>query len=213
MPLYPPAVPVTVLVVRHAPTVWNDAGRWQGQADPPLSPAGVAMARDASERLGPVDLVVTSGLGRAVDTARLLAPGPPMTVVEGLAEHDVGEWSGLTRDQIRRRWPGVLEAFDGGRRPVPPGGESFADFERRVAAATGRALAAVAGSAARRVLMVTHAGVIRALCRLDGTPERHVDHLCGFECSGQSDSLSIGPPICLSGPVRAGPERDRPGAL
>ena len=33
-----------LLLIRHAESVWNAAGRWQGQEDPPLSERGQAQA-------------------------------------------------------------------------------------------------------------------------------------------------------------------------
>ena len=38
-------------LIRHAESTWNAAGRWQGQADPPLSEKGRAQARQLAESL------------------------------------------------------------------------------------------------------------------------------------------------------------------
>ena len=45
----PPAPPpeVAVLLVRHGESTWNAEGRWQGQADPPLTDTGREQARAA----------------------------------------------------------------------------------------------------------------------------------------------------------------------
>lgn len=204
---------VPVLIVRHAPSTWNAGGRWQGQADPPLSDAGETMAAAAAEQVGAVDLVVTSTLARAARTGQLLAPGAPAAVDAGLAEHDIGAWSGLTRNEIARRWPAELAAFDAGRLEAPPGGESRRHFDRRVAAAIDRVVAVIDRSEAERVLIVTHAGVIRAVCRQRGAVDRHVGHLCGFEALVKGGALSLGDPLCLRDPVAAGEGWDEPPAL
>jgi probable phosphoglycerate mutase len=202
-----------VLIVRHAPSTWNAEGRWQGRADPPLSPAGEDMAAAAAARVGAVDLVVTSDLARAVDTGRLLAPDAPAVVDAGLGEHDVGAWSGLTREEIGRRWPAELAAFDAGRLQVPPGGESRLDFEVRVTAAIDRIVIEIAGSGAERALVVTHAGVVRAMCRLRGGFDRHVGHLCGFDAVVKGGTLAMGQPLCLLDSVGPTEERDESQAL
>ena len=50
-----------ILLVRHGQSTWNAEGRWQGQADMPLSGMGVAQAALAAVRLGSVVLVAGSG--------------------------------------------------------------------------------------------------------------------------------------------------------
>lgn len=195
----------SVVLLRHALSTWNLEGRWQGQADPPLSVAGEAQALEAAPRLGPVDLVVTSGLSRADRTARLLAPGVPTVVEAGLREYDVGAWSGRTRDEIVELWPGQLEAFDAGRLECPPGGESRSAFDRRVREATVRLRQIVTAAGAGRTLVVTHGGVLRSMARQHGEQEQHVAHLCGYEAADKGSALAIELSLCLtSGPAAGG---------
>jgi broad specificity phosphatase PhoE len=198
-----------VVLVRHALSTWNLEGRWQGQADPPLSAAGEAQSREAAARLGPVDLVVTSGLARADRTAALLAPGIPAVVEVGLREYDVGSWSGRTRDEIVERWPVELEAFDAGRLECPPGGESRAAFDRRVSEATARLSRIIAGAGADRTLVVTHGGVLRSVARQHGEQERHIPHLCGYEAADKGSALTITRSLCLTSRRAAGGEDAR----
>ncbi len=101
-----------MLVVRHGQTTWNASKRWQGRADSPLSALGVAQARWAAETLARFDVVVTSNLSRAHDTGTIIAGafGAPVVVDPDLAERDVGEWTGLTFDEIEEGWPGFLAA-------------------------------------------------------------------------------------------------------
>lgn len=196
-PGYPSPVP-SVLLVRHALSAWNAAGRWQGQADPPLAPSGRQQAVRAAGAVGPVDLVVTSDLDRARTTGALLAPGAPVVELPELREYGVGEWSGLTRAEIERRWPDQIARFDAGRLDHPPGGEPRADFERRVR----RAAHLVVGAAASRTLVVTHGGVIRTLARLQLGVDRHVSQLAGYRAQVKGDSLVLTSPLDLLGPAR-----------
>src|SRR5947209_14334431 len=70
-----PPPPRHLLVARHGQSTWNAEGRWQGQADPPLSALGEEQARVAAKQLAdapPFDLVVTSDLRRAMRTGALV---------------------------------------------------------------------------------------------------------------------------------------------
>jgi glucosyl-3-phosphoglycerate phosphatase len=199
-----------LLVVRHAQSIWNAEGRWQGQADPPLSPLGEMQSRAAAERLdgtGRFDLVVSSDLTRARRTAELmvavLGQTGPHRVEPLLREYDVGEWSGLTRAEIEERWPGVLTRFDQRQVRSPPGGEDRDAFDARVR----RAGAAVASVAARhgaaRVLVVAHGGVVRSLARAVGLLDQRIGFLAGYRGEHEAGGLVPKTPIDLldgSGP-------------
>ena len=65
-------MPLNVLLIRHGQSEWNATGRWQGQADPPLTDEGRNDARRAAEALGAFDAVVASTLQRAIETAEAL---------------------------------------------------------------------------------------------------------------------------------------------
>ena len=62
-------MPTRVLLVRHGQSEWNAVGRWQGQADPPLSDVGRQQARSAAKALGALEAVFASDLQRAAETA------------------------------------------------------------------------------------------------------------------------------------------------
>lgn len=160
-----------LLLVRHGESTWNAQSRWQGQADPPLSPLGERQADEAADRLAEVAFITaiwTSDLVRARRTAELIASRlgvEPVRQEHRLRERDVGSWSGLTRDEIEERWPGYLAA-----RRAPPDFEG--DTSVLVRARAGLA-AAVDGSRSGDVLVVTHGGVVRTIERsLGATPDR-----------------------------------------
>ena len=179
-----------VLLVRHGQSEWNAVGRWQGQADPPLSDLGRAQARAAAQSLGALDAMFALDLLRATETAAIIAAqlgvGPVILDAE-LRERDAGEWSGLTRDEIHERYPGYLpddrhRAFapDGGSPKRPPGWEADAVLLERVLRALGRVHESVPDG---DVLAVTHGGVIYVLeghlgegfCRLANGEGRWVE--------------------------------------
>ena len=161
-----------VLVVRHGQSEWNALGRWQGQADPPLTTLGRLQARQAGSLLAsecpPFDLVISSDLERAAVTADLIAEVvgcPHRRVDPRWRENDAGEWQGLTRQEIQAQWPGWLEAD---RRP--PGFESAESTQSRAMAAFADIVGYHGGGC---ILVVSHGGVLRLLRRLlTGTEHR-----------------------------------------
>jgi broad specificity phosphatase PhoE len=159
-------VTTRLLLVRHGESTWNAARRWQGRADPPLSPRGEQQATDAARALAglaAIDAVATSSLRRARRTGELIAGGLGVGVLAaepGLDERSAGAWEGLTRDEINHRYPGFL---DGGHRPE--GYESDDSLLSRVLPALRATVERGERSGHRRVVVVSHGGVLGALER------------------------------------------------
>jgi broad specificity phosphatase PhoE len=164
-----------LVLVRHA-TAEGD-GRFQGQADVPLSPAGRRQLPTLCRKLSRYKITVAyaSDLCRARLTAAFAARrlGVRLEVRPGLREMHFGKWQGLSWEQVleqspqsARRW---AKQFPQGR---VPGGERFAQFKARIR----RELRAIAAAnPARSVLVVTHAGVIRvALASALAMPDRNL---------------------------------------
>lgn len=101
--------PLTRLVLaRHGETEWSRDGRHTGRTDIPLTDSG----REEARRLGAVlkgrsfSRVVSSPLGRAVETARLAGFGDRVELDPDLVEWDYGVYEGRTRIEIAREIPG-----------------------------------------------------------------------------------------------------------
>jgi probable phosphoglycerate mutase len=170
--------PRVLLAVRHGQSTWNADGRWQGQADPPLSPLGEQQAVAAGATLGACDAVFASDLERARRTAEIVAAavlpeGAAAVVTDArLRERHAGEWTGLTRREIEAGDPGALR--DGRR---PPGFEPDETLAARGLAALldcARTL-----SAGGTGLVVTHGGLIRSVVRALGGETDAVPNLGG----------------------------------
>ena len=155
----------TLLCIRHAQSTMNAAGLWQGQANPPLSEEGREQAQALGDRLAEESLsvLVASDLQRARETAEIAAHrlGIATRLEPGLRELDVGEWSGLARDEIARRWPEDFDRFRAGDLDVRAGGgETRRELRARVVAALRSLQRRYCGE---RIAVVTHPGVIRTL--------------------------------------------------
>lgn len=181
-----------LLLTRHGQSEWNAEGRWQGQADPPLTELGRQQALHAAKAIGAIDAVHCSPLQRAAATAHLVAEelgvGPVMEDA-GLAERCAGEWEGLTRVEIEDLYPGYLE--DGRR---PPGWEDDTLVEQRVFGALDR----IARLHPRSdVLAVAHAGVVFTVERVLGAPWERLANLGGRWLEHHDGSWELGPRVHL----------------
>jgi broad specificity phosphatase PhoE len=135
--------PATIFFVHHGETEWNRAGRYQGRLDSPLTPEGRAQAARVAALLarevGQIQGVrlVTSPLGRAVATARIIGAtiGLAIATDARLVELSLGAWEGMTRDEITAAAPDALlgaSRWDWYFRA--PDGESFDACADRLAA-------------------------------------------------------------------------------
>jgi broad specificity phosphatase PhoE len=204
---------IRLLLVRHGESTWNAVSRWQGQADPPLSPFGERQAEDAGARLAEIATITAvwaSNLVRARRTGDLIAQRLGIAQVREeplLRERDVGAWSGLTRDEIEERWPGYLAA-----RRSPP---DFEGDDELLARARAGLAAAVDGSGPGDVLVVTHGGVIRTIERALGAIPERLPNLGGrWVLADTPTDLSLGERVVLLEPdevtVPRGPSEQDP---
>jgi broad specificity phosphatase PhoE len=180
-----------ILLVRHGQSVWNAQGRWQGQADPPLSELGEQQAVAAARRLGSVDAIYASDLARAHHTAELVAAqlGSGVAVEPRLRERHAGAWEGCTRAEIDDGWPGYL---DDGRRPT-----GYEPDDSVLERALG-ALAAIAGAHDGDVLVITHGGVLRTVERhLGGDADGLIPNLGGRWLDHDGETARLGDRIVL----------------
>jgi broad specificity phosphatase PhoE len=190
-----------ILLVRHGESEWNASGRWQGWADSPLSDLGRRQAFEAAAAVGSVDAIVASDLERATQTALIISEaigtGPVLTE-PGLRERDVGEWTGLTRDEIEARWPGALDEWRRGQLLAPPGGERNEDILARFEGALRRIGSECDGG---EVLAVSHGGVMRLLEREHGVDSPPVfANLGGLVVDVHGDRIEVGDRVLLLDP-------------
>jgi broad specificity phosphatase PhoE len=141
-----------IYLVRHAePEI---TGVLLGQCDPPLSDAGRVQAASILEGIE-VAIVYASPLRRALETARILARGVPVEVIDDLREITYGAWDGQAWAQIEAADPDLARRkLRNWRDVTPPGGEPWEDFVARVK----RAFDAIR-EGSRPAAIVAHAGV------------------------------------------------------
>lgn len=161
------------MLVRHGQSTWNRDHRIQGQLDPPLSDEGRRQAALLADRIAHrrFAALYTSDLQRAFATAEIVGErlGLDPEPRPGLREIFLGEWEGLSTEEIAARFPEAWASWvEEPDWDVVPGGEGAAAFDARVNAETQQILARHDHG---DVLVVTHGGVIQiALHRLLGRP-------------------------------------------
>ena len=176
-----------LILLRHGQSQWNLENRFTGWVDVPLSEAGQQEARQAGERLRdvPIDLVFTSALRRAIDTARiaLAAAGRaemPLVQDEALNERHYGDLQGLNKAETAEKYG--AEQVHIWRRSfsvAPPGaeGESLAMTIARVMPYY-QAHIVPALAQGKNVLVVAHGNSLRSLLyTLDGHNEETIMEL------------------------------------
>ena len=162
---------MTVWLLRHGMTTCNAERHYLGRRlDPPLSPEGARVLRSADFM---PEMVYTSPLRRAQQTAEILFPTAKRETVADLSEMDFGDFEGRTADEMAedadfRAW------VEQGCTTRCPNGETQAEFCAR----TCRAFAALVDQAAaegrERLVIVAHGGTQRAVM------ERFAEPPCGY---------------------------------
>lgn len=143
-----------LIFIRHGRTEANARGLLLGHADPGLDDHGMEQAARLSELVGPVDIVVSSPLRRARETAAYV--GIDVEIDDRFIELDYGEYDGRPVGEV------PAQVWAEWKRDIsfrPPGGETLAELGVRVRA--GCEDWAVAG-AERDVAIVSHVSPIKA---------------------------------------------------
>jgi probable phosphoglycerate mutase len=160
-----------VILVRHGESNATVARRIGGfRTCSGLSPLGRRQAQRLHDRwvsrpeFG-TPVLISSQFARARETAEIIAPslgGAPIEIAEGFGEHDPGErCDGMTFDDFVREhgdidWQADPELVGF------PGGETVAQFHRRVRSALDELVACRAGET---VVIVCHGGVVDVVMR------------------------------------------------
>ena len=183
-----PSSNTTLLLVRHGETDANASSIWQGSSDSPLNERGRRQSQRVAERLAAGgyigNVIYASPLSRASETAETISRRVDAGAVHlepDLAEFHLGEWEGLSYDDLRldrRLWERMAEDPNF----APPGGESAVQFAIRLV----RVFQDIAGRhPGETVIVVSHGGAIATAIAMlvDGDGSRWTQYLmanCGL---------------------------------
>lgn len=156
----------TVVLVRHGQTLWNLEKRTQGYMDSPLTEEGILQAKETAQKLKDhkFDIILSSPLGRAVETAKIIAAELGISEIKtnpNLAERHLGVLQGRTKEESLKNFP---HFFDENNRFIQssdiPNAESLQDFIKRTRQAV-ESFQQLSNS--KSILVVTHDGVLHAI--------------------------------------------------
>jgi len=155
-----------LFVVRHGETAWSRERRFAGARDVPLTPEGLrrqceAVARTLASQ--GVAAVYASPLERARASAEVIAKPHRLTVeIEpAFREMALGEWEGLTREEVAARFPADYERWCTAPHLLHlAAGETLGEVAVRVTAGVRELQEAHAGET---IVLVSHAIVIRLI--------------------------------------------------
>lgn len=159
-----------VLLFRHGATAGNLEHRYIGRTDEAVLPDALAALRARGREVSSqVQRIFVSPLLRCRQSAEALFPGQEVTVVPGFSECDFGAFEYRNYQELSGN-ADYQRFIDSGGESAFPGGESRAEFERRVC----RAFTGILGelSALDCAALVVHGGTIMALVDAFSVPHR-----------------------------------------
>lgn len=126
-----------IFLVRHGQTNANVVGRIQGWLDEPLDSTGLAQADAVARRLARIakgSQLVSSDLARAWRTAEAIgiALGAEPVSDSRLREMQWGDWEGLSREEIKIRFPDEYARYSADPTQRPSSAETVEAFWTRI---------------------------------------------------------------------------------
>jgi len=159
-------VPQKLIIIRHGETDYNLNHRFQGWLPVPLNNTGHTQARILAQRLATetIDVIFTSDLSRAIQTARPLARAKNIKLhhTQNLRERHMGVLQDLNHDRIGPKHQAIFDRLKTNQDPdwAIPGGESWNQVIGRVSKLIDLLHRRYTGQS---VALVTHGGTKRAL--------------------------------------------------
>lgn len=163
-----------LFLIRHGQTDWNLRGKIQGSYDSELNDTGVRQAEELGREVLELNYkfskIYSSPQKRAVKTAEILGQAINVGYIttKGLEEMNLGDWEGLSWDEVKGKYPNEYDEWYINRRYTKsPKGESYQDMIERVLAVIHK----IINENSHDVAIVTHSAVIMCLqCYITNTP-------------------------------------------
>ncbi|MDR1002457.1 MAG: histidine phosphatase family protein [Oscillospiraceae bacterium] len=174
--------------IRHGIIEGNIKGQYIGSTDSPLSAFGAEKIKAlvSSSDYPNANAFFTSPMRRCRETLSLIYPSANQIVIDGLRECCFGEFEGYTAKELEGN-KDFAEWISGGGVDAPPGGESAAQFSKRIFEAFELIVNGLIKTGTTSSVIVTHAGVIMSILANYGLPKAPMtdwimENGCGYSC-------------------------------
>ena len=171
-------------------TEGNENGQYIGHTDLKITTNGIIeLEKLRDEGIYPkCDLVFSSPLSRAVDTAKIIYPEKEFLINHNLKEIDFGEFEGKTPDDLKDRKD--YADWLAGKLPSAPGGESAMEFATRLCTGVGETVRYMMNNDVFSAAIVMHGGAIMTLLSVAALPRmKMAEWACG-NCRGYTISIT-----------------------
>ncbi|MEJ2739393.1 MAG: histidine phosphatase family protein [Dehalococcoidia bacterium] len=154
-----------IILIRHGQTESNRTGYYMGHSGEDLNETGYSQVQRLSAKLAelPIASIYTSPLRRTLSTASVIAQPHKLEPipVNDLIENYPGDWQGLNKDEILRKWPDLFQRWLTDPTAVTlPNGEKFEEVAERAIHAFDIILQ---NDESKYVIIVTHEIVVKVL--------------------------------------------------
>ncbi|OLO42625.1 hypothetical protein BTR23_01020 [Alkalihalophilus pseudofirmus] len=182
------ALRITITLLRHGLTDYNEQKRYLGWTDVPLNQKGYHLLDSTKQNysyLAP-EVIISSDLKRCVDTAKTLFPNVPIKQSKSLREIDFGGWEGKTYEELKddllyKKW------LENQTVVTPPHGEAYIQFQKRVLEGWNKVVVYALEQQLNHITIMSHGGPIRfILSQCSSTNKGFWDWNIGY---GQGYSL------------------------
>lgn len=156
---------MTITVLRHGETDYNNQGKFHGITDIELNESGTSQAQDAKVKLtSKFDVIICSPLNRARQTADIVNEELGLEIIENdlLKERNFGNLEGLTWEEFVANFPNEASKNNPDFQENLENGETIHEVENRIQ----QFIDWLKTTDYNNVLIVTHAGIIRIFERL-----------------------------------------------
>lgn len=169
-----------IYLLRHGLTAYNKEKRYQGTRDIPLCDEG---RRQLAPALICPDRVYVSPLVRARETAEILFPHTPLTVVEDLREMCFGIFEGRNYIEMEHD-PDYISWVGEDCTGRCPGGETRGEFSDRSCAAFVRLVEESLAADCKEIAVMAHGGTQMAVMERFALPQKEYYHWCSGNAGG-----------------------------
>ncbi len=172
--------------IRHGLTEANVSGRYAGVWNIPVCEEGLQRLHNLkhSYQYPKVLEYYSSPLQRCIQTCGIIYPEIKPVIFDDLKECNFGDWEGKTTQELAGNEL-YLKWMDRGNDIVPPNGESWSAFYKRIGSAFEKIVESMMRRKVTSASIFTHGGVIMTILAMYGIPkadfyEWMVDNGCGY---------------------------------